>query len=75
VRRRPTPFDLIAAGSSWEKGVKVNIYLKSMDDYAEMNKVYERVSTADAVRGNPALDAQIARSEFKGLYMVPPKRV
>ena len=34
---------LAAAGSSWEKVVKVNIYLKSMDDYAEMNKVYERV--------------------------------
>lgn len=39
---------LAAAGSTWEKVVKVNIYLKSMDDYAEMNKVYERVSSCRA---------------------------
>ncbi len=37
---------LAAAGTSWEKVVKVNIYLKNMDDFAEMNKVYERVSRA-----------------------------
>ncbi|KAG1833753.1 Endoribonuclease L-PSP [Suillus fuscotomentosus] len=31
---------LNAAGSSWDKVVKVNIYLKSMGDYAAMNEVY-----------------------------------
>lgn len=35
---------LAAAGSSWEKVVKVNVYLKNMDDFAGMNQVYERVS-------------------------------
>ncbi|KAJ3507761.1 hypothetical protein NMY22_g16829 [Coprinellus aureogranulatus] len=34
---------LKAAGTSWDKVVKVNVYLKNMDDFAEMNKVYERV--------------------------------
>ncbi|KAG0708826.1 Endoribonuclease L-PSP [Suillus ampliporus] len=28
------------AGSSWDKVVKVNIYLKSMDDYVAMNEEY-----------------------------------
>lgn len=31
---------LKAAGSSWDKVVKVNIYLKSMDDYVAMNEEY-----------------------------------
>lgn len=31
---------LNAAGSSWDKVVKVNIYLKSMGDFAAMNEVY-----------------------------------
>jgi enamine deaminase RidA (YjgF/YER057c/UK114 family) len=39
---------LAAAGTSWEKVVKVNIYLKNMDDYAAMNKVYERVNSCDS---------------------------
>ncbi|CAG7851540.1 SubName: Full=Unplaced genomic scaffold SPHSTscaffold_38, whole genome shotgun sequence {ECO:0000313/EMBL:KIJ45269.1} [Serendipita indica DSM 11827] len=34
---------LEAAGSSWEKVVKVNVYLKNMDDFAAMNAVYERL--------------------------------
>jgi enamine deaminase RidA (YjgF/YER057c/UK114 family) len=34
---------LKATGSSWEKVVKVNVYLKSMDDFAAMNEVYEKV--------------------------------
>ena len=34
---------LEAAGSSWEKVVKVNVYLKNMDDYPGMNEVYEKV--------------------------------
>lgn len=34
---------LAAAGSSWEKVVKVNVYLKNMDDFASMNQVYEKV--------------------------------
>ncbi|KAJ3524613.1 hypothetical protein NMY22_g10919 [Coprinellus aureogranulatus] len=34
---------LKAAGTSWDKVVKVNVYLKNMDDFAEMNQVYERV--------------------------------
>ena len=34
---------LEAAGSSWEKVVKVNIYLKDLNDYGAMNAVYERV--------------------------------
>ena len=33
---------LKAAGSSWEKVVKVNVYLKNMDDFAAMNEVYEK---------------------------------
>ena len=33
---------LKAAGSSWDKVVKVNVYLKNMDDFAAMNEVYER---------------------------------
>lgn len=35
---------LAAAGTSWEKVVKVNIYLKTMEDFSGMNLVYERVS-------------------------------
>jgi enamine deaminase RidA (YjgF/YER057c/UK114 family) len=34
---------LNATGSSWEKVVKVNVYLKNMDDFAAMNEVYEKV--------------------------------
>lgn len=34
---------LEAAGSSWEKVVKVNVYLKDMDNFAAMNEVYEKV--------------------------------
>ncbi|KDQ16808.1 hypothetical protein BOTBODRAFT_172905 [Botryobasidium botryosum FD-172 SS1] len=33
---------LTAAGSSWEKVVKVNVYLKNMDDFAAMNEVYQK---------------------------------
>ena len=33
---------LKAAGSSWEKVLKVNVYLKNMDDFASMNEVYEQ---------------------------------
>ena len=32
-----------AAGSSWEKVVKVNVYLKDMDNFSAMNEVYEKV--------------------------------
>ncbi|KAJ3551600.1 hypothetical protein NM688_g4612 [Phlebia brevispora] len=34
---------LKASGSSWEKVVKVNIYLKNMDDFAAMNAIYEKL--------------------------------
>ncbi|CAL1695696.1 unnamed protein product [Somion occarium] len=34
---------LKAAGSSWEQVVKVNVYLKNMDDFASMNEVYEKL--------------------------------
>lgn len=34
---------LSAAGSSWEKVVKVNVYLKDMDNFGAMNEVYEKV--------------------------------
>ncbi|CAE6419311.1 unnamed protein product [Rhizoctonia solani] len=34
---------LEAAGSSWEKVVKVNVYLKNMDDFAAMNEVYSEL--------------------------------
>jgi len=34
---------LKVAGSSWDKVVKVNVYLKSMDDYAIMNEEYIRL--------------------------------
>lgn len=30
---------LTAAGSSWEKVLKVNVYLKNMDDFIAMNEV------------------------------------
>lgn len=36
---------LKAADSSWEKVVKVNVYLKNMDDFAAMNEVYEQVGS------------------------------
>ena len=32
-----------AAGPSWEKVVKVNVYLKDMDNFLAMNEVYEKV--------------------------------
>lgn len=32
------------AGSSWDKVVKVNVYLKNMDDFGAMNEVYQEVS-------------------------------
>lgn len=35
---------LKAAGSSWENVVKVNVYLKDMDNFSAMNEVYEQVS-------------------------------
>jgi hypothetical protein len=34
---------LKAAGSSWDKVVKVNIYLKSMGDFAAINEEYIKV--------------------------------
>jgi len=34
---------LEAAGSSWEKVVKVNIYLKDMNNFKSMNEVYEKL--------------------------------
>lgn len=34
---------LKAAGSSWEKVLKVNVYLKDMDNFSAMNEVYEQV--------------------------------
>jgi enamine deaminase RidA (YjgF/YER057c/UK114 family) len=34
---------LVASGSSWDKVVKVNIYLKNMDQFLEMNEIYETV--------------------------------
>ncbi|KAG8685931.1 hypothetical protein FRC09_014458 [Ceratobasidium sp. 395] len=32
------------AGSTWEKVVKVNVYLKNMDDFGAMNEVYSEAS-------------------------------
>ncbi|KAF8846345.1 Endoribonuclease L-PSP, partial [Paxillus ammoniavirescens] len=34
---------LNAAGSSWDKVVKVNIYLKNMDDFETMNEAYVQI--------------------------------
>ncbi|KAF9475983.1 Endoribonuclease L-PSP [Pholiota conissans] len=34
---------LEAAGSSLDKVVKLNVYLKNMDDFAAMNEVYEKL--------------------------------
>ncbi|KAJ4484737.1 Endoribonuclease L-PSP/chorismate mutase-like protein [Lentinula edodes] len=34
---------LSAAGSSWEDVVKVNVYLKDMDNFSAMNEVYEKL--------------------------------
>ncbi|KAK0465060.1 Endoribonuclease L-PSP [Desarmillaria tabescens] len=33
---------LAASGSSWEKVIKVNVYLKDMDNFAAMNEIYEK---------------------------------
>ena len=42
---------LKAAGSSWDKVVKVNVYLKSMkNDYAPMNEEYIRVCHIHSIR-------------------------
>jgi len=34
---------LTAAGSSWDKVVKVNVYLKDMDNFTAMNEIYEKL--------------------------------
>ncbi|KAJ7900313.1 Endoribonuclease L-PSP [Mycena olivaceomarginata] len=34
---------LAAAGSSWEKVVKVNVFLDDMNNFASMNEVYEKL--------------------------------
>ncbi|KAF9237327.1 Endoribonuclease L-PSP [Melanogaster broomeanus] len=34
---------LNAAGSTWDKVVKVNIYLKNMDDFETMNEAYVQI--------------------------------
>ncbi|KAG8802216.1 hypothetical protein FRC17_006466 [Serendipita sp. 399] len=34
---------LEAAGSAWEKVIKVNVYLTDMNDFTAMNEVYERL--------------------------------
>lgn len=34
---------LEAAGSSWEKVAKVNIYLKDLNDFGAVNEVYEKL--------------------------------
>ncbi|KAK0208243.1 Endoribonuclease L-PSP [Desarmillaria ectypa] len=34
---------LTASGSSWEKVIKVNVYLKDMDNFAAMNEIYEKM--------------------------------
>ena len=41
---------LTAAGSSIEKVVKVNVFLTSMDNFAEMNGVYEKFFTQKPAR-------------------------
>jgi 2-iminobutanoate/2-iminopropanoate deaminase len=33
---------LEAAGTSWEHAVKVGVFLKNMDDFAEMNQIYKK---------------------------------
>jgi enamine deaminase RidA (YjgF/YER057c/UK114 family) len=38
---------LKASGASWENVVKVNVYLKDMDNFAKMNEVYEKVGFED----------------------------
>jgi enamine deaminase RidA (YjgF/YER057c/UK114 family) len=34
---------LLAADSSWDKVVKVNVYLKDMENFSAMNEVYHKV--------------------------------
>ncbi|KAJ7071059.1 Endoribonuclease L-PSP [Mycena amicta] len=49
---------LQAAGSSWEKVVKVNVYLDDMKNFKAMNEVYEKESRsgfADILRIDAAL--------------------
>ncbi|KAG8805321.1 hypothetical protein FRC18_006745 [Serendipita sp. 400] len=39
---------LESAGSSWQKVVKVNVYLTDMNDFGAMNEVYERLFNRDS---------------------------
>ncbi|KAG8742206.1 hypothetical protein FRC10_001902 [Ceratobasidium sp. 414] len=50
------------AGSSWEKVVKVNVYLKNMDDFAAMNEVYSKASIFLGIRQTDDLPVVITRS-------------
>lgn len=34
---------LVAANSSWEKVVKVTVFLKDMNDFSRMNEIYVRI--------------------------------
>src|SRR6476646_5488199 len=34
---------LVAAGSSWEKVVRTNVYLKNMSEFTQMNEIYGKV--------------------------------
>lgn len=47
---------LKAAGSSWENVVKVNVYLKNMDDFAAMNEVYEKCMSRSLTNHDPLLN-------------------
>ncbi|HWZ43035.1 MAG TPA: RidA family protein [Candidatus Saccharimonadales bacterium] len=38
---------LAAAGSSWEKVVRTNVYLKNMSEFAQMNEIYGKVFKSD----------------------------
>jgi len=66
---------LNATGSSWEKVVEVNVYLKNMDDFAAMNEVYGKVSSllysgcgANFTRSNSCFPA---RSQHEPAFKLP----
>ena len=56
---------LQAAGSSLEKLVKVNIFLKNMDDFNAVNAVYEKVSGASCRKRLAADVGHVIISAFR----------
>ena len=56
---------LEASGSSWEKVVKVNVYIKNMDNFAEMNEVYEKLLPTPKPARTCIQAARLPKDEFE----------